>query len=444
MRNAAVAILRKLQNAGHTAFFAGGCVRDSLMGKVPKDYDIATSATPDQILKLYPDGETVGAHFGVILVRRSGHHFEIATFRTDGTYSDGRRPDTVSFTDARNDAKRRDFTINGLFEDPLVNQIIDFVGGKQDLKDGVLRAIGDPDLRFTEDFLRLLRAIRFASALEFEIEPYTWQAILDEAKNIGRVAPERIREELDRILRHPNRDHGFDLLVNSGLMKQIIPEIIDLQGCEQPPEHHPEGDVFTHTRLMLELLPPDASLPLVLSVLFHDIAKPVTQTIDPDSGRIQFNGHDRVGAEMTETILKRLKYSNEVIDETVAMVYHHMEFINVQKMRVSTLKRFMARETFETELELHRVDCESSNRKFENYEFLVKKREEFSNEPIIPAPFLNGRDLLTRGMKPGPEIGRTLTEAQDLQLEGELKSREEAIAWLDNRLEELGNGDASG
>lgn len=442
MRKAAVAILRKLQNAGHTAFLAGGCVRDSLMGKAPKDYDIATSATPDQILELFPDGETVGAHFGVILVRRSGYHFEIATFRTDGTYSDGRRPDSVSFTDAKNDAKRRDFTINGLFEDPLVNQIIDFVGGRQDLKDGVLRAIGDPDLRFTEDFLRLLRAIRFAAALEFEIEPYTWQAILDEAENIGRVAPERIREELDRILRHPNRDHGFDLLVNSGLMKQIIPEIIDLQGCEQPPEYHPEGDVFTHTRLMLELLPPDASLPLVLAVLFHDIAKPVTQTIDPESGRIRFNGHDRVGAEMTEAILKRLKYSNEVIDETVAMVAHHMEFIDVQKMRVSKLKRFMARETFETELELHRVDCESSNRKFENYEFLVRKREEFSSEPIIPAPFLNGRDLLSRGMKPGPEIGMTLTEAQDLQLEGALKSRDEAIGWLEKRLEELERGDA--
>ncbi|MDF1752606.1 MAG: CCA tRNA nucleotidyltransferase [Verrucomicrobiales bacterium] len=437
MRQTAISILKRLQEAGFTAYFAGGCVRDSLLGKEPKDYDIASNATPDQILEIFPDGDTIGAHFGVILVRRSGYHFEIATFRQDGDYSDGRRPDSVSFSDAENDAKRRDFTVNGLFENPVSGEVIDFVGGKIDLENQCLRAIGDPAKRFDEDYLRLLRAVRFATTLNFKIEESTWRAIEIEAPNIQQMAPERIREELDRIWKHPNRVAGFDRLVESGLMAAIIPEILDLQGCEQPPQFHPEGDVFVHTRMMLGLLPADASLPLVLSVLFHDIAKPATQTYDPAEDRIRFNGHDKVGAEMTTAILKRLKYSNEIIDATVSGVSHHMEFMNVKQMRVATLKRFMARDTFDDELALHRVDCLGSNGNLGNYDFLLEKREEFAKEPIIPKPFLNGRDLISRGFPSGPGMGKILREAQDLQLDGVLKSREESLEWLEEKLGEL-------
>ena len=437
MRTTAINILQKLQKSGYTAYFAGGCVRDSLLGREPKDFDIATDATPDQILEIFPTGDSIGAHFGVILIRQNGHHFEIATFRQDGNYSDGRRPDSVSFTDARTDALRRDFSVNGLFEDPVTNEVIDYVGGREDLHNEILRAIGDPKQRFAEDYLRLLRAIRFATVLGFEIEPETWKAIQSEASNISEIAPERIREELDKIWRHKNRLLGFDLLVESGLMKAVLPEILDLQGCEQPPQFHPEGDVFIHTRLMIEQLADDASLPLVLSVLFHDIGKPATQTFDQENDRIRFSGHDKVGAEMTEQILKRLKYPNHIIDAAVAGVSHHMEFMNVQKMRVAKLKRFMARETFADELELHRVDCASSNQYFENYEFMLRKQEEFANEPIIPKPFLNGHDLLSRGMKPGPNMAVILTEAQDLQLEGTLNDREESLQWLEQRLKDI-------
>lgn len=425
MRETAISLVKTLQNADFVAYFAGGCVRDSLLGRDPKDYDIATNATPQEILKLFPKADSIGAHFGVILVKESGYHFEIATFRKDGDYSDGRRPDSVSFTDAETDAQRRDFTINGLFEDPIAGQIIDFVDGQIDLDKQQLRAIGIAKDRFAEDYLRLLRAVRFASIIDFEIEPTTWQAVKAEANNIGEIAPERIREELDKIWRHPNRLKGFDLLVKSGLMQQILPEIINLQGCEQQPKLHPEDDVFAHTRLMLELLKPDASLPLVLSVLFHDIAKPSTHSHDT-----------KRGAEMTTEILKRLKYSNQIIDATVAAVAHLVEFSNAQNMRISTLKRLIARQTFDDELELHRVDCQSSHGSMENYQFLREKRKEYiaTGEPIIPPPLINGHDLIQAGVTPGPEMANILTEAQDLQLEGELAEREAALQWLQNRI----------
>ncbi len=434
MRDSAISIVRELQSAGHTAYFAGGCVRDSLLGNIPKDYDIATDATPDQILKIFPNGDTIGAHFGVILVRSDGFHFEIATFREDGEYSDGRRPDSVSYTDAQTDAGRRDFTVNGLFEDPISGEIVDHVGGQADLAAQTLRAIGDPAQRFAEDYLRLLRAVRFATKLGFEIEPTTWAAMQNEAANIASIAPERIREELDKIWQHPRRVHGFDLLVDSGLMVAILPEILDLQGCEQPPQFHPEGDVFVHTRMMLGLLEPDAPLSLVLAVLFHDIAKPATQTFDDADGRIRFNGHDKVGADMTGDILRRLKYSNRTIDAAVSGVEHHMQFINVQNMKKSTLKRFMARDYFDDELELHRVDCLGSNGNLENYDYVKAKQEEFANQPIIPEPFINGRDLIDLGHPPGPDMGVILREAQDLQLEGSLTSRDEAMTWLKERI----------
>ena len=434
-KKAAVQLIRKLTRAGHTALFAGGCVRDALRGVTPKDYDIATDATPDEVLSLFPRGDSIGAHFGVILVRRDGFPFEIATFREDGTYRDGRRPEGVTYSTPERDARRRDFTINGMFLDPLDDRLIDHVGGREDLQDRLLRAIGDPAARFEEDYLRMLRAVRFATVLDFEIEEETWKALRDRSGAIVDISPERIRDELGRVWRHGNRVRGFDLLVESGLMRAILPEILNLRGCEQPPRWHPEGDVFVHTRLMLSLLPPDASLPLVLSVLFHDIAKPATFERDPD-GRIRFHGHDRLGAEMTGAILKRLRYSNAVIEATVSGVRHHMQFKDVRDMRTARLKRFMARDTFDDELELHRVDCLGSNGRLENYEFLQTKRDEFAREPLIPPPLLSGKDLIERGMDPGPEFKEILTEAQDAQLEGRLKTREEALEWLVGRLSE--------
>ncbi|MBP82805.1 MAG: phosphohydrolase [Verrucomicrobiales bacterium] len=434
MQDTAQEIVQNLQEAGYEALFAGGCVRDFLRAVLPKDFDIATSARPDQILELFPEGDTIGAHFGVILVRRAGQHFEIASFREDGDYRDGRRPESVSFATAKKDARRRDFTINGLFYDPVKEELIDYVGGKADIESKIIRAIGDPAARLGEDYLRLLRAIRFATVLDFEIEESTWSAIQAEADNISQIAPERIREELDRIWVHENRLRGFDLLAKSGLMKAIYPEILDLQGCEQPPQWHPEGDVFVHTRLMVSLLPSDASLPLVLSVLFHDIGKPATFSYDPDEDRIRFNGHDKLGTEMTEAILSRLRYSNAIIDATKAGVSNHMAFKDVQRMRTSKLKRFMARETFCDELELHRVDCESSNGNLENYHFLRAKAEEFASEPLIPPPIITGHDLIERDIPSGPRYSEILRRAQDLQLEGTLTSRDEALQWLETEL----------
>lgn len=430
MKQSAEKIIQKLHEAGHEALFAGGCVRDLLLGKQPKDFDIATDAEPEEILQVFPKGDTIGAHFGVILVKENGHHFEIATFRKDGAYSDGRRPDSVTFTSAEEDAKRRDFTVNGMFSNPLNSEILDYVGGQEDLKNKILRCIGDPLQRFEEDYLRLMRAVRFATVLEFEIEPETWSAILKVAPKISQISPERIRGELDKIWLSANRVRGFDLLADSGLMAELIPEFLVLRGCEQPPQWHPEGDVYVHTRIMLGLLGPDASLPLVLSVLFHDIAKPATQTFDEADQRIRFNGHDKLGAKMTEEILRRFKYSNAVIEAAVAGVNRHMIFKDVKKMRVSKLKRFMASETFEDEMELHRVDCASSNGMLDNYEFLKEKQEEFAKEPIIPPRLITGRDLIELGLQPGPKFKEILTTAQDLQLEGSLTSREEALDWL--------------
>ncbi|MCL4109937.1 UNVERIFIED_CONTAM: hypothetical protein GTU68_012746 [Idotea baltica] len=431
MQRAAEGICAELREAGHEALFAGGCVRDQLLGREQKDIDIATNATPNEVLTVYPKGDTIGAHFGVILIRAAGFHFEIATFREDGEYSDGRRPDSVQFTTAENDAKRRDFTVNGMFLEPESGEIIDYVGGKADLESKTLRAIGNPADRFEEDFLRMMRAIRFATVLDdFSIESETWAALQANAHRISEVSPERVQAELNKIWTSPNRVRGFDLLVDSGLMKAILPEILDLQGCEQPPQFHPEGDVFIHTRIMLGLLKQDASLSLVLSVLFHDIGKPATYSLDPEEGRIRFNDHDKVGSEMTTKILKRLRYSNEVIDAAIDGVAHHMQFMNVQQMKKSTLKRFMARPHFDDEMELHRVDCTSSNGFLENYNFLNAKREEFANEPLLPKPFVTGQDLIERGWKSGPKMGEKLREIYDLQLEGQVISREEGLALL--------------
>jgi poly(A) polymerase len=429
-RDAALFLARRLIAAGHQAVFAGGCVRDKLLGHDPKDYDIATSATPAEVMKLFPKSNEVGAHFGVVIAKHDGEHVEIATFRTDGSYKDGRRPETVAFSTPEEDAQRRDFTINGLFEHPETGEVIDFVGGRADLDARIVRAIGDPAARFTEDSLRLLRAVRFSTTLGFEIEPLTLAAMGECAWLLDRVSPERIRDEFSKILKSPRRRQGLEMLVDTGLIAHFMPEVLKLIGCEQPPEWHPEGDVYTHTRIMLEMLEPDAPLELCLAVLLHDIAKPPCQTFDDEAGRIRFNGHDAMGAEMAEAILRRLRYSNDTIAAVVPMVARHMQFMNVQQMRTAKLKRFMAEPNFELEMELHRVDCGSSNGFTDNYEFLEKKAEEFAAEPLIPPPLVTGRDLIQLGLRPGPRFKEILEAIQTEQLEGRILDRPGAMDYL--------------
>ena len=427
---AAVEIIGKLQEEGHIAYLAGGCVRDMLRGEIPKDYDIATSALPEQITTIFSKTHEAGVHFGVVIVIKDNQAFDVATFRNDGSYKDGRHPEEVTFSTPEEDTARRDFTINGIFFDPISQKYIDFVDGRSDIEKKVVRAIGDPDLRFQEDHLRLLRAVRFAARFNYEIEEKTWKSITLNASGISKISKERVRDELTKILLNENRVLGFDLLVDSGLMEHIIPEILQLKGCEQPPQFHPEGDVFVHTRLMLSLLKDNPSIELVLSVLLHDIGKPATYSFDEAADRIRFNGHDKLGAEMSNQILRGLKFSNSIIEDVAQMVANHMTFKDVQKMRQSKLRRFMSRLTFSDEKELHRVDCLGSWGGLDNYDFLNEKMIEFANEPIIPAPLLTGKDLIEFGWAPGPNLGETLNSVQDLQLEGSLNSKEEALEWV--------------
>jgi len=429
MEKTAREICARLRQHRHIAYFAGGCVRDMVRGLTPKDFDVATDAPPEVVQRIFPHTYAVGAKFGVVVVVENGTNFEVATFRSDEAYIDGRRPSAVHFASPEEDARRRDFTINGMFFDPENEEVIDFVGGRADLEAKLVRAIGDPAQRFAEDRLRMLRAVRFATVLDYKIDTQTWDALGANATAILEISAERIREELVRILLSPNRVRGWDLLDASGLMRAILPEVDAMKGCLQPEQFHPEGDVFQHTRLMLQLLPAKVSVPLVFSVLLHDIAKPITATVD-EAGRIRFNEHDRIGAAMTEAIMERLRFSRPEIDATVEMVRQHMVFKDVPKMRVAKLKRFMARPTFDEELELHRVDCESSHRILDNYEFLLRKREEFANEPIIPPSLVRGDDLIALGLKPGPKFGEILEAVETRQLEGALRDRDEALAWV--------------
>ena len=424
-------IVQRLQEAGFIAYYAGGCVRDRLMGEEPHDYDVATSAHPEQVQNLFRRTVAVGAHFGVIVVLEGAHEFQVATFRNDGQYVDGRHPQSVSYATPEEDAARRDFTINGLFFDPIAGRLIDYVGGQQDLAKKMLRAIGNPYDRFREDRLRLLRAVRFGTTLGFDLDGGTWRAVCENARHIGEVSAERIREEMVRIFISPRRLRGFDLLEESGLLAAILPEVEALKGCEQPPQFHPEGDVFVHTRIMLSLLPAQVSVPLVFSVLLHDIGKPATFAVDAD-GRIRFSGHDKLGAEMAEGIMSRLRFSRAEIDATVEAVANHMVFKDVQQMRVAKLKRFLARPHIEDELELHRVDCTSSHGMLDNYEYLHTKRTEFASEPLIPPPLVTGRDLIELGLVPSPRFSEILEAVQSRQLEGTLTSREAALGWVKN------------
>ncbi len=429
MEKAARKIAARLRDEGHIAYFAGGCVRDMVRGFAPKDFDIATDASPEVVQNLFSHTYAVGAHFGVIIVLEDSFQFEVATFRSDDAYIDGRHPSAVHFSSPHEDAKRRDFTINGMFYDSVAEKVIDFVGGRGDIDAKLVRAIGDAAQRFAEDRLRMLRAVRFATVLDYEIEKNTWDALVANVAWINDISAERIREELVRIFLSRNRVRGWDLLDASGLLRAILPEIEVMKGCKQPEQFHPEGDVFEHTRLMLQFLPEKVSVPLVFSVLFHDVAKPRTATVD-ETGRIRFSGHDRLGAEMTEEIMRRLRFSGAEIEATVEMVRQHMVFKDVPNMRVAKLKRFMARPTFDEELELHRVDCQGSHRMLGNYEFLLRKREEFANEPIIPPPLIRGDDLIALGLKPGPKFSEILEAAETRQLEGSLRTWEEALEWV--------------
>jgi len=424
---AAEKIVDILTQAGHVAVYAGGCVRDALLQRPYLDVDIATSATPDQVQALFPKAsDPQGKAFGVIRLRIDEHVFEIATFRVDGPYLDGRRPSSITFTTAEEDAKRRDFTINGMFFNPLQNQLLDYVAGQADLSAKIIRAIGDPVSRFTEDRLRLFRAIRFAVQLGFEMEPATWKALIQLSPSSNVISPERVRDELIKIFTSPDPARGFDLLHQSGLLAVWIPELLEMRGCAQSPEHHPEGDVWVHTRLLLTHMR-NPSPVLALSALLHDIGKPRTSKTDPD-GRIRFFGHEGVGARMAEEILRRLRFSNDEVAAITACIANHMAFKDAPNMRVSTLKRLLARPTFLEELELHRIDCSSCHGQLDIHAFLTAKMTEFSQEEIKPKPLLTGNDLQQLGIKPGPSMGKILHQLMDEQLEGKFTDRDGALA----------------
>ncbi len=419
-------IVQKLTQAGHVAVYAGGCVRDALLDRPYPDVDIATSATPDQVQALFPKAsDPQGKAFGVIRLRLDEHVFEIATFRVDGPYLDGRRPSSVTFTTAEEDARRRDFTVNGMFFDPLKNELLDYVQGRADLSARLIRAIGDPVARFTEDRLRLFRALRFAVQLGFEIEPATWKALCTLAPESKVISPERIRDELVKILTSPDPARGFDLLHDSGLMAVWIPELLEMRGCDQSPEHHPEGDVWVHTRLLLTHLK-NPSPVLALAALLHDVGKPRTSKTEP-SGRIRFFGHEGVGARMAEEILRKLRFPNDEIASITACIANHMAFKDAPNMRVSTLKRLLARPTFTEELELHRVDCSACHGELDIHTFLTAKLSEFSKEEIKPKPLITGHDLQKLGVQPGPQMGKILNQLMDEQLEGKFTDRDGAI-----------------
>ena len=425
-------IAKTLKDKGFTAYFAGGCVRDHLMGRRPQDFDIATTAKPEEVEKIFRRTIPVGKQFGVMIVVEEEIPFEVATFRCEGGYQDGRHPTQVSFTQPEEDAKRRDFTVNGMFYDPSLEKVIDFVGGMKDLPKKVIRAIGDPEARFEEDKLRLLRAIRFASTLGFEIETKTWEALRKNASKIHEVSPERIREELVKIFTRSGAARGFMLLSESGLMKEILPEVEAMRGVKQPENFHPEGDVFEHTRLLLEHLHPPVSAILAFSALFHDIGKPKTSAIR--KGRLTFYEHSEEGAKIACEIMRRLRFSNEEIDGVSECVANHMKFMDVQKMRAGKLKQFISRPYFNEEMELHRVDCTASHGMLDNLTFLQGKLKEYEHEELKPKPLVNGNDLIELGMKPGRAMKPILEELYELQLEGTHKTREEALTWLRQKI----------
>ncbi len=421
----AVRIVHLLRANGQQAWLVGGCVRDLLLGITPSDFDVSTDAHPEIVLELFPRARKVGVHFGVVLVTEGESIVEVATFRSDHAYTDGRRPGRVEFeSDPEQDVLRRDFTINALLLDPDSGEVRDYVGGRRDLDLRVVRAIGEPEQRFREDHLRMLRAIRFAARLGFSLDGPTAEAIGRLRTLVRLVAAERVRDELTRILTEGSARRGFELLDSTGLLLEILPEVSAMKGVAQPPEYHPEGDVWTHTLLMLERLPAGVSPELALGVLFHDIGKPPTFRI---AGRIRFDGHVEAGVAIAERILTRLRFSHDECRRVIALVANHMKFKDVPAMRESTLKRFLRLERFDEHLELHRLDCLASNGYTEAYEFARAKRAELSEEQIQPPRLISGEDLIRVGYKPGPQFGATLQAVEDAQLEGRIRTTEEAL-----------------
>lgn len=431
-RELANSICETLRSSGHQALLAGGCVRDILLGREPADYDVATDATPDQVMALFPGSVGIGAQFGVVAVYGDGLKVEVATFRADAGYSDGRHPDAVAFTHSpQEDVQRRDFTFNGLLMRHDTGEVLDFVGGQKDLRSGIVRAIGEPDRRFREDKLRLLRAVRFAARFGFQIENATLEAIRRHAREITQVSAERVRDELTKLLTEGAARRGFELLDETCLLPEVLPEIAAMKGVEQPPQFHPEGDVWIHTRMMIEQLPAGTSPTLAWGVLLHDVGKPPTFKSAQETGdRIRFDGHVDVGVQMARGIARRLRFSNEETEQIVALVANHMRFKDVEHMRASTLKRFVRLPRFEEHLELHRLDCVASHGRLESYGFVSRTLVEMPPEQIRPPRLLTGDDLLEMGYQPGPRFSEILASVEDAQLEGQLKSTEAAREFV--------------
>lgn len=443
---AAQAVLRALREGGHQAYLAGGCVRDMLLGRQPKDYDVATSATPEIVLDLFPRTFAVGAHFGVVLVSAEFDGqptlIEVATFRSDGAYSDGRRPDAVRYTaSAEEDVQRRDFTINGLLLDGLAEgleapdqlraAVLDYVGGLADLDNGIVRAIGDPALRFEEDHLRMLRGVRFASRFGFAIEAQTLAAMRSYADKIQTISSERVRDELTRMLTEGHARWAFELLDEARLLEFVLPEVSQLKGIAQPPQYHPEGDVWTHTLMLLEQLEADCPITLAWGALLHDIGKPATyQAPSSPSDRIRFNGHVEVGVRIAAEICRRLRFSNDDTTQILALVQNHMRFADTPHMKAATLKRFFRLDRFPEHLALHRMDCMASSGNLDHYNFARERYDSMPEEEVRPAPLLTGRELIAAGYRPGAAFKEMLHAVEEAQLEGSIHTEEEALALV--------------
>jgi poly(A) polymerase len=450
LKDFAISIIRTLRDHGHQGYLVGGCVRDLLLGREPADYDVATDGTPEQVMRIFPQTYAVGAQFGVVLVpmaenssvasvasvvdlppigKRREQTVEVATFRSDMGYSDGRHPDEVRFSkDPQLDVQRRDFTINGLLLDPIKNEVLDFVGGRKDFEAGVIRTIGDPDRRFGEDKLRMLRAVRFATRFGYSIEPQTFAAIQKLAPLIHQVSRERVRDELTKMLTEGQARRAFLLLDETGLLREVLPEIEAMKGVEQPPQFHPEGDVFIHTLLLLEKLPHPCPATLGWGALLHDVGKPPTFRVAPD--RIRFDGHVDVGVKMAQEICRRLRFSSRDTDQILALIKNHMRFAHAMQMSQSTFKKFVRMPHFEEHLELHRIDCESSHRDLTTYRFTREQLASMPPQAMRPHPLVTGDDLIAAGYVPGPRFKEILGAVEDKQLEGILHNGGEAMEFV--------------
>jgi poly(A) polymerase len=430
MKAHAISVIRSLRDAGYPAYLVGGCVRDWILGREPADYDVTTRARPEEVMSLFPETYAVGAQFGVVLVPSPDKTWmvEVATFRSDEGYSDGRRPDSVRYSqDAREDVERRDFTINGLLLDPLKDEVFDYVDGRRDIAARIVRTIGDPERRFGEDKLRLLRAVRFAARLGYEIEPMTFSAIPKLAPQIHQVSRERVADELSKMLTEGRARKAFELLDATRLLPEVLPEISAMKGVAQPPQYHPEGDVWQHTLLLLENLPQPCSRTQAWGALLHDVGKPPTFRVAPD--RIRFDGHVEVGVKMAEEICRRLRFSNVDTEQTLALIQQHMRFGDLQRMKESTLKKFLRLPKIEEHIEQHRLDCVASHGDLSLYDFAREKLAAIAPEAMRPAPLVTGADLIAHGYEPGPQFKKILAALEDEQLEGRLESKEQALIW---------------